>query len=438
MKKGVRAVLLPLGDILMLMVAFFIMLEVAFPKKISQEIINSHFLPFLVVFIVWIFVFFLFNLYETESIKPTIPNLKRIGGASMVAFTASIVLFYMIPDFGITPKTNLVIFSAIFLLLFIVWRRFCFKIFSAYFKKSVTFVVNQEKDAPYTGEIINYIKAYPQSGFFLLNIYSSLKEFWERKDERQVDTLVVSKNTFVENQEIKLPYNKVENILDLAYAYENILGKIPVNSIDETWFLYNIRNTNKTFYETTTRFLNIVISFIVLIAVSPFFLFVALFIKLEDGGPIFYIQPRIGKNGKAFDFYKFRSMIVNADQTGPEWTEKKDPRITKVGKIIRRLHIDETPQFLNVFLGDMALVGPRPEIPSFEEKLKKEIHHYSLRHIITPGFTGWAQIKFRNARGVAESKEKFEYDLYYIKNRNIFMDFGILLRTVVIIFTHDS
>jgi len=129
-------------------------------------------------------------------------------------------------------------------------------------------------------------------------------------------------------------------------------------------------------------------------------------------------------------------MFVNADKNGAEWTEKNDQRITKVGKIIRKLHIDEVPQLWNVIKGEMSLVGPRPEIISFEEKLSKEIPHYGLRHIITPGFTGWAQIKFRNARGIEESKEKFEYDLYYIKNRNIFMDCGIILRTIQIIFTH--
>ena len=129
-------------------------------------------------------------------------------------------------------------------------------------------------------------------------------------------------------------------------------------------------------------------------------------------------------------------MIVGADKNGAEWTEKNDHRITGVGKVIRKLHVDEAPQLLNIIKGEMAFVGPRPEIPSFEEKLRKEIKHYRLRHIITPGVTGWAQIKFRNARGVAESKEKFEYDLYYIKNKNIFMDLGIILKTIQVIFTH--
>ena len=117
-------------------------------------------------------------------------------------------------------------------------------------------------------------------------------------------------------------------------------------------------------------------------------------------------------------------------------TGKDDPRITKVGKIIRKLHIDEIPQMINILKGDLALVGPRPERPQFVKQLDDTIPHYNLRHIIRPGFTGWAQIKYKYANNINESKEKFEYDLYYIKNRNIFLDIGIIIRTIQIIFTH--
>jgi len=437
MKKGARPVLLLLGDILMLIAAFFIMLELAFPGTVSREIISSHLPPFVIIFGIWLFVFFLFNLYETQSAKPTIPHLRKIGIASIVALTASTILFYVVPAFGITPKTNLVVFSAIFILLFLAWRRFFYSIFSIYFRKNVVFVINSNKDSACVEEVMNYIETYPQSGFSILGTYSSLTEFLKEKNATQVDTLIVSRNALKETEDMGLIYNTIENILDLTYAYENMLGKIPIDSIDETWFLHNIRGTSKNFYNIIALLVNIVVALIVLIVTSPFLLIVALLIKLEDKGPIFYSQYRVGKENKTFKLYKFRSMTMDADKSGAEWTEKNDPRITKVGKVIRRLHIDEVPQLWNILRREMALVGPRPEIPSFEEKLRKEIPHYGLRHIIAPGFTGWAQIKFRNARGIVESKEKFEYDLYYIKNRNVFMDLGILFRTVIIIFTHD-
>jgi lipopolysaccharide/colanic/teichoic acid biosynthesis glycosyltransferase len=130
-------------------------------------------------------------------------------------------------------------------------------------------------------------------------------------------------------------------------------------------------------------------------------------------------------------------MVIDAEKHGPEWSKVDDERVTPLGKILRKLHIDELPQMWNILKGDLALVGPRPERPEFVEKLENDIPFYHLRHMIDPGFTGWAQIKFRYARTMVDSREKFEYDLYYIKNRNVIMDIGIFVRTIQIIFTHS-
>jgi exopolysaccharide biosynthesis polyprenyl glycosylphosphotransferase len=419
----------------MLTAAFFIMLEISFYGKVSKEIINNHFIPFLFVFLIWLFVFFLFNLYETQSIKPTIPNLRIISIASIVALTASITLFYIISSFGIAPKTNLIIFSVAFLLLFIFWRRIFYNIFSIYFRKGVSFIVEQNKDSDSVHDIKNYIQTYPQSGFFILGIYSSLEEYIKRQDKTIVDTLVISKNSFKKTKDLILIYRTVKNVLDLTYAYENILGKIPVDSIDETWFLHNVQSTNTTFRNIINYFIDKTVAFIVLVITFPLLLIVALLIKLNDRGSVFYTQSRVGKDGNTFKLYKFRSMIVNSELNGAVWTGKNDDRITRIGKIIRKLHIDEIPQMINILKGDLSFVGPRPERPEFVTQLEKTIPHYELRHIIRPGFTGWAQIKYRYANTVEDSKEKFEYDLYY-KNRNLFLDFGIILRTIQIIFTH--
>jgi len=437
MQSLTRRLLLITGDVAMLFGAFFMMLPLAFPAGLSAEIIDTHLPPFFYVFLIWICVFFLFNFYQTELIKPTIPYLKKIGLAALTALSASTILFYLVPYFGITPKTNLVIFSGVFLLLFLTWRRFFYNIFSKYFRTSVVFITDQAKDKSYTRELLHYMENYPQSGFRVLGVFHSLGEYLGKAGDQNIETLIISRNVLNDDWQIKNVYNKIENILDLTYTYENILGKIPVDSIDEIWVLDNIRKTKKNFYQATSYVFSILLILVLLIILSPLLLIIALLIKLEDGGSVFYIQPRVGKNGRIFNFYKFRSMVVGADKNGAEWTNKNDPRITKIGRLIRKVHLDEVPQFLNILKGDMVLVGPRPEIPSFEEKLEKEIKHYGLRNIITPGFTGWAQIKYRNARGLAESKEKFEYDLFYIKNRNIFMDLGILFRTIVIIFTHD-
>ncbi|OGI95639.1 hypothetical protein A2917_03760 [Candidatus Nomurabacteria bacterium RIFCSPLOWO2_01_FULL_42_17] len=436
MRNGIRTVLLLLGDIIMLFGAFLIMLRLAFPESLSREVIDSHLLPFLIVFVIWLFVFFLFNLYETELIKPTIPNLKMIGLASMIAIAASTILFYIIPSFSIQPKTNLAIFSVVFVLIFITWRRIFYNIFARYFQKNIAFIIDQNKDSRSVGEIKNYIATYPQSGFYVLGTYSSLHEFMNKKDTTPVDTLIVSKNSLEGTKNLTSIYNNVKNILDLTYAYENILGKIPVDSIDEIWFLHNVESTSSTSHDTVTYLLDKLVAFVVLIITFPILVIVALLIGVGDRGPIFYTQNRVGKGGKIFKLYKFRSMVVQSELNGAVWAGKNDNRITSIGKIIRKLHIDEIPQMINILKGELALVGPRPERPEFVHQLENTIPHYPLRHIIRPGFTGWAQIKYRYANTIEDSKEKFEYDLYYIKNRNIFMDLGIILRTIQIIFTH--
>lgn len=435
MKNGVRTLLLVSGDIAMLLAAFFIMLKIAFYEKISTEIINNHFLPFLFVFLIWLFIFFLFNLYETQSVKPTIPNLRMISMAFMVALTASIILFYVVPTFGIAPKTNLIIFGIVFFILFLAWRRIFYSIFSIYFQKGVAFITEPKKDNSIE-EIVNYIKTCPQSGFFVSGIYNSLDEFIKKQDKIPADTLVASKNSFKKTKDLILVYSTVRNVLDLTYAYENMLGKIPVDSIDESWFLHNVKTTSTTFHNMINYLADKIVAFFVLVVTSPLLIIIALIIKLYDKGPIFYSQLRVGKYGKTFKLYKFRSMIVNSEANGAVWASKNDERITPIGKIIRKIHIDEIPQMINILRGDLALVGPRPERPEFVTQLENTIPHYELRHIIRPGFTGWAQIKYRYANTIQDSKQKFEYDLYYIKNRNIFIDFGIILRTIQIIFTH--
>jgi len=160
-------------------------------------------------------------------------------------------------------------------------------------------------------------------------------------------------------------------------------------------------------------------------------LVVALAVKLDSPGPIFYTQERVGKNGRRFKIIKFRSMSASAEKdSGPVWATNSDPRVTRVGRIIRKLRLDELPQFVNVLRGDMNFVGPRPERPVFVEQLNKIIPYYSQRHLIKPGLTGWAQIKYPYGSSVEDAIEKLRYDLYYIKNQSFFLDAAIIFETV--------
>jgi exopolysaccharide biosynthesis polyprenyl glycosylphosphotransferase len=182
------------------------------------------------------------------------------------------------------------------------------------------------------------------------------------------------------------------------------------------------------------RLMDIVFSSIILIITLPITFLVAIAIKLDSEGPVFYKQIRVGKDGKEFKIYKFRSMFKDAEKhTGPVWSIKNDPRITRVGRIIRKFRLDEIPQFINVLRGEMSLVGPRPERPYFVEKLSQEIPLYKRRLKVKPGITGWAQVKHKYDESIEDVKKKLQYDLYYIENISLRMDLKILFRTIFVV-----
>ena len=199
--------------------------------------------------------------------------------------------------------------------------------------------------------------------------------------------------------------------------------------------LIDININIDTFYtRVLKRTLDITIAFIGILVCTPIWLLIGLFIKLDSKGPIFYFQSKLGKKEKYFNIIKFRSMIYNAESdTGPIWSNSKDIRITRVGKILRRLHIDETPQLLNILRGDMSVVGPRPERPFFVKKLKETYPFYGRRLKIRPGVTGWAQINQPFDTTIKDVHQKLKYDFYYIENLNLRLDFNIIFRTIWVV-----
>jgi exopolysaccharide biosynthesis polyprenyl glycosylphosphotransferase len=171
-----------------------------------------------------------------------------------------------------------------------------------------------------------------------------------------------------------------------------------------------------------------------LILSAPVMALAALTIKVDSPGPVLFRQARVGKDGKVFMLYKFRSMSVDAEQhTGPVWASEDDPRITRIGRLLRKIRLDETPQMFNVLRGDMSFIGPRPERPAFVNQLKEQIPFYVLRFAVKPGITGWAQVKYPYGSTVEDALEKLQYDLYYIKNMSIFLDLLILLKSVQVV-----
>ena len=188
-------------------------------------------------------------------------------------------------------------------------------------------------------------------------------------------------------------------------------------------------------FDLYQRFFDIILSFLGLIVGIPIIIIFGILIKLEDKGPITYKQERLGKNGREFYVYKLRSMRTDAEKFGAQWAEKDDPRITKVGKFIRKTRIDEIPQLWNILKGDMGIIGPRPERSIFTKEFEEKYSNFVYRLAVKPGLTGWAQV---NGGYEMDPGEKLEYDLYYIKNRSVLLDIKIVFMTVKVIFTGDG
>jgi exopolysaccharide biosynthesis polyprenyl glycosylphosphotransferase len=180
--------------------------------------------------------------------------------------------------------------------------------------------------------------------------------------------------------------------------------------------------------------IDLISAIVILLLVLPFLPIIVLVIKLDSAGPILFRQKRVGKRGKIYVLYKFRTMTVDAEKnTGAVWAKEHDPRVTRVGEFLRKCRIDEIPQLFNVLAGDMSLVGPRPERPEFVDKLKEIIPYYSERHFVKPGVTGWAQVRYPYGASVEDAIEKLRYDLYYIKNLTMVFDLIVILETIKVV-----
>ncbi|MBA2690329.1 MAG: TIGR03013 family PEP-CTERM/XrtA system glycosyltransferase [Burkholderiales bacterium] len=223
-------------------------------------------------------------------------------------------------------------------------------------------------------------------------------------------------------------------VTELSSFYERERGQLRIDSMNASWLVFGDGFRQNILREIVKRAFDVTASVVVLLSALPVMAFGALLILMEDGRPIFYRQQRVGQGGKAFDILKFRSMRKDAEKDGkPRWATARDDRTTQVGRIIRKLRIDELPQVVNVLRGEMSFVGPRPERPFFVEELAKEIPYYNARHSIKPGITGWAQVRYPYGASLEDAIEKLQYDLYYVKNHTLFLDIMILMQTVQVV-----
>lgn len=412
-----------LGDCAVLFISLGVMLLIRFPVN-TCDAVTAQLSLFLTLFAIWLIVFFVFDLYNLRRVNPTPRTIGLLIAAMGTNFLLGLAFFYLIPA-AVTPKTNLALVAGGALLLLIAWRRLFFHLFTVRFARSIGLIGTH----PLLAELSAELGKHPQLGSVAWHHETFPNEF-----PAPADVLVAES---VAPYPLLLLAQRLDaEPLSLLAAYETLFGKIPLSLMTDGHALQLLSRKSHPGVHFVTRIIEITIAVLVLVATSPLLLIAMVGRLIEDGSPIFYSQTRVGENGRLFSIYKIRSMKKNAEAGGAQWAQKGDARITGFGAFLRKTHIDEIPQMWNVIKGNIALVGPRPERPEFVTELETQIPYYFLRHSVRPGFTGWAQIKYRYASTVLDSKEKFEYDLYYLNNKHPLLDIGIAIKTLQIIFTH--
>jgi sugar transferase (PEP-CTERM system associated) len=267
----------------------------------------------------------------------------------------------------------------------------------------------------------------------IIGTYDQLAQLVEK---HHVDTIVVC----MEDRRSVLPVQALLDckvmgldVLDGHHLFEEAAGRISVDSLHPSALIFSEGFRRRLISRISKRFLDLVISAVGLVVLIPLFILVAALIRVDTPGPIFYRQTRVGLRGQPYLIWKFRSMHLDAEKHGPRCAEMNDPRISRVGRWLRKARIDELPQLINVLKGEMSLVGPRPERPVFVETLRTQIPYYDIRHTVRPGITGWAQVKFRYGASQEDSHMKLQYDLFYVKNLSFHFDLTILIRTIRVI-----
>ncbi len=256
-------------------------------------------------------------------------------------------------------------------------------------------------------------------------------------DEILIATQVDDGNVASVRKMLHLIYAGVK-LSDPASFVEDHVGRIPLGRASPSWILTHVLTKKWFMHLRLKRVIDILIGALGLLLTSPIFVFACVLIKLTSKGPIFYLQERVGLREKVFSLLKLRTMVKDAEKNGPVWSPPDDPRVTLVGRFLRKTRIDEIPQFWNVLKGDMSIVGPRPERPGFVKELKERLPLYEERFLVPPGITGWAQINLPYAHSVEQAATKLEYDLYYVKNFSLLLDLAILARTLWTVITFSS
>lgn len=422
LRVGRNTILLVIGDAAIFFASLWVALSVRHFAIPQSTFYAEHIYPFTVLFVLWVIIFFIAGLYDEEflTIKRSIGDILLV--TQLVGAGVAIALFYLVPFFDLTPKTNLALFLLIFSLAVWWWR-----------KQFFHSIRPNTKDVLLVGDQPELTKIFESKNFYGFSVLNTLgwKEL-SRVFEYPTSTLVVLNfrdPAFQNNASVihSLVFNEYP-IVDSNKLSERLFGRVDTSLISHEWFIKRVTKPNRLFL-FVKRLIDICAGFALLAALLLLSPIIITWMLLEEKSlDLFFIHERAGKLGKAFTMYKLRSMNV---KDGASWDGDNHDRITKLGRVIRALRIDELPQGLNLIKGDISLVGPRAILESEQQEMESLVPLYTLRLFAKPGITGWAQIKQKHApMNASEAEERLGYDLYYLEHQSILFDVLIILKTI--------
>lgn len=412
--------------------------------RINEKLFMTGAQTAIIILVVLSFSFFL-DLYRPDiRIRPR-SMLIRVISANTLSLSALLILSAM--PIPIIDRSILFWFFGVFGVPHALWHIGCEPVLDAFSSTRKILIIGQGPLANRIREIISsnqqqYVLAghipcsgpeQTQSRCVVGPEQTIIEAVKTERPRKIVVSLPERRGSFPAHDLLACKLSGIE-ILDAPSFYEQITRKILIENITPSWFIFSTGFKVHSFARASKRAMDIVLASVALLLAFPLFLIIALLIKADSAGPVFFQQTRTGENEQEFTVYKFRTMREHAEkETGAVWAQENDPRITRIGRFLRKMRIDELPQFYNVLRGDMSMVGPRPERPEFANMLKEAIPFYSARHVVKPGITGWAQINYPYGASIEDAREKLRYDLFYIKHLSLGFDFLILLETIKVV-----
>ena len=440
--NAVKQILLLLGDVVALYAALLIALALRYGAGFYSQFVNIHFAPFTIIFIPWIIIFYVAGLYDLRRLRNNLVFFKTLALSLATNAAIAVLLFYIVPSFGITPKTNLFLFFVALAVIEVAWRRIFNRVTSSGEAPNRVLLVG---NGPTAAEVLAAAAENTQLGYEIVarlteeDAYRSHAALEDAVRENRAN-LIVTPRELKRKQLASVLYElfgRGTTVIDLDNFYEIVMRKVPLADMEETWFLENIEGAAK-FYDQLKRAFELFFAVLIGVILLPLEVLIALLVRLTSRGAAIYRQTRVGQHGREFTLYKFRTMRRDAERAGAQWAAQNDARVTAVGKVLRATHLDELPQLWNIIRGDLSFAGPRPERPEFVAKLKEQVPFYEVRLLVKPGVTGWAQINYRADLDLEDVKQKLQYDIYYLKNRSLILDLAIILKTLKSIFINPQ